>query len=403
MITSGWECTRQGLAILPVNPCDPWRRPGNFPRVWMAPSVLGLGQGSTVALACALAVVFVVSALVVVPKDAGPWSGVVYAAVLCSPAVMLGVERGNVDLGLFALLVAAVVVLRRGLLGLIAGSGVVSVAAFLKLFPILAVGLFFRRLERRALLAAAIVLAGFVAYVLGTLDYTRALLGAVLQYDRWSFGVRRVSEWALAGMNGVSPRVAAAAGLRAWDIGLAVAVVVVALAARKRLRRHLRIGTSPNGERNLDLFWAGACIYAGAYAVFRNWDYRLAFVLLAVPQLLTWARMRRAMAMVTLLAFFAALWLEPTWTGVPVLGGAIELWNRATSVAPFHTPLTAAVAGQFLLFAGLVGGLAATLSPGSLPGRWTTAALGIRQTLLGARLRIRPTRRRSSRRFSRPA
>jgi Glycosyltransferase family 87 len=361
MITSGWECTRRGLAVLPINPCDPWGRPANFPRIWMFPSFLGLGQSSTAALAYILAAVFLVAAIAVVPRDAPRWSGAVFAAALCSPAVMLGVERGNVDIGLFGLLVVAVRIFRRHRFGIVAGSALVLLMSILKLFPILAVGFFFRRIERRALLAAAIVLAAFGAYLLGTWHYTVRVLRAVLQYDRWSFGVRRVTEWLVAGVNGVSPHTAASVNVRAVDAGVVVVVVALAVLGRHWLRRHLPEGTSSSSERNLDLFWAGACTYVGAYAVFRSWDYRLAFVLLAVPQLAEWARMRRGIGIVTLVALFAAAWLEPAWTGVPFIGHALSLWNRATSVAPFREPLTAAVTGQFVLFGGLVCGLVATL------------------------------------------
>ena len=50
-VTTGWECTRRGIDVLPLNPCDPLKRPANYPRVWMRLSFLGLGEGSTVALA----------------------------------------------------------------------------------------------------------------------------------------------------------------------------------------------------------------------------------------------------------------------------------------------------------------------------------------------------------------
>ena len=46
-VTSGWECTRRGIDVLPANPCDPNKSPANYPRIWMSPAFLGLGQGST--------------------------------------------------------------------------------------------------------------------------------------------------------------------------------------------------------------------------------------------------------------------------------------------------------------------------------------------------------------------
>src|SRR5919204_5486013 len=64
-ITSGWECTRRGLAVVPVNPCDPMHRPMNYPRLWMAPAFLGIGQGASFILGVAAVVLFLLSVLVV--------------------------------------------------------------------------------------------------------------------------------------------------------------------------------------------------------------------------------------------------------------------------------------------------------------------------------------------------
>ena len=91
-LTSAWECDRRGIDVLPVNPCDPRARPANYPRLWLVPAPLGLGDDDTVWLGVGLAVVFFVSALAVT----GPLTvreGLIYGIALCSPAVMFGVER----------------------------------------------------------------------------------------------------------------------------------------------------------------------------------------------------------------------------------------------------------------------------------------------------------------------
>ena len=112
-VTTAWECTRRHIAVLPVNSCDPWQRPANYPRIWLVPSLLGLGQGSTFVLGLVLAALFLVAALAVLPAAAGAGSGALYGAALCSPAVMLGVQRGNVDLAVFAVVVLAVMLSRE--------------------------------------------------------------------------------------------------------------------------------------------------------------------------------------------------------------------------------------------------------------------------------------------------
>ncbi|HZQ02861.1 MAG TPA: hypothetical protein VFA88_02450, partial [Gaiellaceae bacterium] len=111
--------------------------------------------------------------------------------------------------------------------------------------------------------------------------------------------------------------------------------------------------------RELDLFWAGASVYVGSYALYRSFDYRLCVVLMTVPLLLRWARERRAVAAVTLLALFGSLWLDAPWSGVPVLGWLAH--SHVVSLPPV-------VLAQLVLFLGLVAGLVAT-APAAVPFR----------------------------------
>lgn len=347
-VTTAWECVRRGIAVLPVNPCDPQQRPANYPRLWLVPSFLGLGESSTVALGILVAIAFVVAAIAVVPAAASVKVGLLYGAAVCSPAVMLGVQRGNVDLLLFALVVLAVILSTRRLRGWIWANALVFLAAALKLFPIFAAGFLVRRVRRGAPAAATIaVLAGFAIYALATLGTIRAIDRAVPQSDVLSFGVRRVSEW----LGGATR---AESSLRAWDGIVVVAVAAAVVLCRRRLRVEL-----PGGDgRELDLFWAGACVYVGCYALFRSFDYRLVFALMAVPQLTRWAGERSLLATATLVALFGALWLDTAWSGVPVVGAALHGWERATRAGGVALPLAAI--SQLALFAGLAAGLVAT-------------------------------------------
>ena len=70
-ITSAWECARRGISVIYLNPCDPLQRPANYPRIWLAPASLGLGQGSTPALGILVAIAFLFAAVVVLPHRAG--------------------------------------------------------------------------------------------------------------------------------------------------------------------------------------------------------------------------------------------------------------------------------------------------------------------------------------------
>ena len=342
-VTSGWECTRRGIAVLPTNPCDPYNhRPANYPRIWMWPSFLGLGQGATVALGLAVAAVFFVAALAVLPRAAGAADGLAYGLAVCAPAVMLGVERGNVDLALFALVVLAVLLLRGGRVARWAAHGLILLAAILKLFPIFAAAVLVRQPRRRAMAGLAVVLGSFGLYALLTLGTIREIGGAVPQFDTLSFGIRRLTEWLWA-VSAPSPL--QRLSTRGLDLVLAAVVLAAALLVRV-VRPRLLPPDDRSARRDLDLFYAGAAVYACSYVFFRSWDYRLVFLLLTVPQFLRWARAGRALAIIGLLGLFGTLWLDA--------------WHAGTTPDVLHQPLPAAVVAQFAVFACCVAGLVGT-------------------------------------------
>ena len=167
--------------------------------------------------------------------------------------------------------------------------------------------------------------------------------------------MRRASEW----FSALAIRVVHHFGsYRAWDVLLAL----VGIGLGWLLSRRLRL---PGGRlwipvrSGISLFWAGACVYVGSYAVFLSHDYRLVFLLLTVPQIVRWTRARQPVALVTVPALLATLWLDE-WTRMPVLRPLLDWWTRVTSVGPDALSLTVAVIAQFVLFAVFVAWLLAT-------------------------------------------
>lgn len=337
-VTSAWECTRRGIDVMAANPCDPYHRSANYPGIWMAPSSLGLGVGDTVALGGCLAAVFFVAVFAVVSSAARAVDALAYGAAVCSPAVMLGVERGNVDILLFALVVLGVLLYRRSRLPF--GQAIVLFAAVLKLFPIFAVGAFVRRRSTRSLIGLGVLLAAFAVYCLAILDELRVIWRVTPQPSEYAYGIRICSEW-LASHAGIGT-----AHLRAWDVGLALLVVAAMFLVRGRLRASVASDDSAE-QRDVDVFVAGAGIYVLTYVLFRSYEYRLVFLLLAIPQLLRWAHRRRVLAQVSLAALLATLWFD---------------LRPGDNVFGFHTPVALVGLVQLTLFAALICGLITTMS-----------------------------------------
>jgi len=354
-VTSSWDCARRGIDPFPYNPCDPFagkvagvRRAANYPRLWTSFSHLGLGQSATVPLGVAIAVVFFVAAL----AAAGPLTlgeGAIYGAALLAPATLLGVERGNVDLLMFALVVVGVLLVRRSPW---AAAVPITLAAVLKLYPAAALAIFAR--SRRRLAAGAVAAAVLLAYGLATLSDIRTLRSVIPREVVNSYGAG-VAAQALhdAGVGWAqSP-----AEVRYLRLGLlALGLVLAGL-----LLRWARPAGGVADERRLDFFWAGAAVYAGSYVFGSNFDYRLGFLVLCVPQLCAWARPGSAPlpgARLALGGLVLTLWLS---SSRPPLPFGLQGWYTGLSFPPEEVI-------NWLLFAWLAGAVVSTL-PLALPER----------------------------------
>jgi hypothetical protein len=275
--TTAWECVRAGTDVVPVNPCDPRMREFDHPRLWLAPAFLGLGESSTSALGGLIAGSFFASVLALIGRIT-PADAVLYAALICSPAVMLGVERGNTDLIVFVLVFWGVVVARRSArVAAVLGHGLLLLAAMLKLYPVLAWAGLLRRPFRHALPGLIALFVAFAAYVVATREHLETLREIFPRQIQHSYGAPILAD--SLGLDGLRGHVLVVA------FGCAIAGLVVALTLRRGRRRANDVVV----PRELALFWAGAGVFVGSYALTHNFNYRLAFLLLAVPQLLRWA------------------------------------------------------------------------------------------------------------------
>jgi hypothetical protein len=325
--TSAWECVRDGVDVVPANPCDPRSRAFAYPRVWLVPAPLGLGQDDTVRLGKVLVAVFFASAFLAMGR-ARLREGVVWAAALCSPAVMLGIERGNPDLLMFCLVVWAVLLLHtesplvRG-----AAHGLFLLAAVLKLYPVLAWGPLLRQPRRWAVAGTTTLAAAFAVYAVATRDDVRRVRETVIKDEQFAYGAPILGD-------------EAGGRLVVLGAGVLLALLVAALAARRRAALHA------SRDRDLDLFLAGATIFAGTFALDHNYNYRMVFLLLTLPQLLRWAREHDApvpLAPLAVVAVVATLWLGAS---SPVLGVG-DWWVRASASFPYDELVNVALLGYF--------------------------------------------------------
>jgi hypothetical protein len=285
-ITSAWESQRLGYDPLVSNPRDPLRRLMNYPRIWLAPSSLGLDQSHTAIIGVWMAALFYVCVFLFV-GELKTSHGVLYAVIICSPAVLLAVERGNNDLVIFALLAIGVCMVRyRRKLSPILYILVLA-AAMLKLFPIFALTCVVREKPKRALITICLVAGAFVAYLLYTLHDIYVIGQAIGQNENLypSYGSMIVFQYVTikASLSGQGP---SRLFLRYISLTCLLACLGLAYAWARSKKPDL-----PETEHS-DAFRIGASIYLGTFVLGNSYDYRLIFLIFALPQLLSWMRVR---------------------------------------------------------------------------------------------------------------
>ncbi len=280
------QTVESGGGLYGANAPDPLNRPYNYPRVWMLFMRFPADNLWLRALGCSLAVMAVALVLLFWGR-LSTGEGLFGGALLCSPAFQLGVERGNTDLVMLALLAGGVLLAGRGKLS--GWSRILWwVAAILKLYPVLTFGAWFDGSVRVWLRRTWLPLVLFGAYLAVTWGDLHAILGNTSQGWVQSYGCL-VPAMALAqvlAFHGVSS--AGSHGLTWVGYGLAIGGVGWVLA--RNWGRDNRPGPAaadagPSAKRALLGFRIGALIYIGTFIAGSNFDYRKCFLLLAVPRL----------------------------------------------------------------------------------------------------------------------
>lgn len=322
LITAAAESHAQGYDPLISNPRDPWGRPLNYPRVWQLLFSLGLDQTDTIYFGVIFAALFF-SGVFLITKNIDQSTAWVMTCATFSPAVLLGLERGNTDLLVFFLLAFAVYATKKSRL---VATVAIGLSFVLKLYPIFALAIFLREHKRvfRATMISSIIVCGIYTVLmfdelklvrLGT--PTTTALGSAYGLDvAW---MRAVT---------ISPNAAIAIRIVSYSAVLLTAALSLFHAGR-------RAGSMDDPNGHIDSFRVGAATYIGTFLIGGNWDYRLMILLLVIPQLMSWRRRpwncARYIAVTTIVCLLISVWARLTgrmlahFSAGPVVNGLLDL------------------------------------------------------------------------------
>lgn len=308
-----------GGDVYGANVADPLKRPFNYPRVWLLFMRFPSSDHWIHGVGCALALT-AISAVLFFWGRISAAEGVYGGLLLCSPAFQLGLERGNTDLAMLALLVTGILLAESGERNRLAAA-VWWLAAILKLYPVLAFGGWFEGSMRVWLRRVWLPLGLFTVYLAviwrdlepilrntaggWVLSYGSEVLAVTVGQVQAFYGMKLTGGFSLAGVG----RVLAAGGagwilIRGW---LKTSVFPVQTPADSGGERRARLG-----------FRIGTLVYIGTFVAGSSFDYRQSFLLLTVPQLLAGQRQgerQSAVALVALLFSLGTNYLLAGWPG----------------------------------------------------------------------------------------
>jgi len=303
VITSSMDCYRNGLDPLYNNPCDPCT-PMNYPRIWLSFTPFGIGDQHTFLIGILIDILFFLSLFSLI-KRINALESAVYSLVVCSPSVMLAVERGNNDIIIFALLSIVIALSRRNTrLSSIASMFLVLAASFLKFYPIMAVIIFLKERPKVFAAVAGGLLMAFLVYCLATRDdmiqIFETKIGYILTYGAAVYVDGLIDGLNMAGLS-VSPFIG---HLFVWIA--AGAIIIRCFQHSREWPLDARLDTE-----HLNSFRVGAGLFTGTFLLTNNIEYRLIFLIFTLPQLLAWGKVNDkfgALSIFTMLMIVIRCW-----------------------------------------------------------------------------------------------
>jgi hypothetical protein len=200
---------------------------------------------------------------------------------------MLLYERGNVDLIVF--FVCALIVLSEGYSANLAAL-LIAVGTIIKLFPFFGVTVLLSTAKNRFWMLLGSCFLILVVYMLLTSSSVNAAWNLTPRGFNTSYGTNVFANaYAPIIADALAPRysssmIALLLKYGPLTVGLFLAAITCISAFRTMKQTEVLMGT------NLAAFRMGASVYVGTFLLGNNWDYRLAFLVLVVPQLFEWIR-----------------------------------------------------------------------------------------------------------------
>jgi hypothetical protein len=263
---------RQGFNPQVNNPGDPWNRVLNYPILWFWIAKLFQLDNETnfVIFVFVYILGYIASCFLLLRKSPSLY----LLLAFFSGASLLAVERGNNDVLAFVLVFVGISYTQGYFRALL-----VLLTTILKVYPAFLVVTLAKKPKIFFLLV--LVIAGYLLFNIGELQILQAGNTALTDpagvFASYGFetNMRIIQQILLPGQS------ADIYSLIKY-IFIPVSLFLIALISRIK-----SLNQTSSAEDKTDLFVSGAIIFSGTYLITSNWDYRLIFLLLCMPHILS--------------------------------------------------------------------------------------------------------------------
>jgi len=296
----------------------------SYPSSWSLLTWLGLEQRDTIFLGVFFALIFYGITLIIIGR-LNYQEAIVYALILCSPPVMLLVERGNVDIVIYSWLGVGLMIIKnsRALIFRLCAYLLIFFWGVIKLFPIFGLAVIIKEKRNIFLFLSAIFAAAFITYFLASIGEMKTISSI---HDDRGFGIR-------FGYKALFFKVKSfLSNLSLFTIGetdikktlrymmyiimslLTLLILTRVLLSKFKIFREwlssdfvsTDSGKSLDKSQYIDYFRLAAGIYLGNYLVIGLvMDYKLTFLIFALPQILDWIKQENQLSLSSSMALVA--------------------------------------------------------------------------------------------------
>jgi hypothetical protein len=286
-VTAAWDAQRAGLSPEEPNPYDDFRRPFTYPKLWLVPGVFGLTSKSTLIIAIVTIAVFLLVAF---------WSfgrltiqeGIIAGVFLTGPPIICALERCNVELWVFGLVAAGVLLGRQNRLFAPALQLLcLLVATMAKLHPVGSFLCLLRESLNKTLIAMGVFFGAVALYFSLTFSDIRRITQLLPQVDWFSYGGRIGFEYGVKALQQLLRL-----EMPPWLVGTAYLLIIcfVIFITWFVFSKSTSFFWQRFGDVTQSLFLAGGGVFVFSFVALKSYEYRYIFLLLCLPLLFSMAR-----------------------------------------------------------------------------------------------------------------